>query len=265
MLSNTFLKSLRDIRRSIVWWAAGLFLYPIVIVLIFPSFQDFPEINEILGEEGSILRVMAGNVEDFSSPEGYLTAESFSLMLPMLFIVFSLWLGTSWMAGEERRGAMEVLLANPIRRSSVLLQKFAAIVTASVGLALIVLIGTVVGAVAIDMDISYWKVAQACGSLVLLGITFAALAVFLGGATGKTGFTIGVGAAVGVLAYLANSVAPIVDALDWIRYVSPMYYYIGGDPLTNGINLAHAAVLVAASAVMVVLASYLFERRDLAV
>lgn len=265
MLSNIFLKSLRDIRRSILWWALGLFLYTLGIVLLFPSFQDIPDLNEILGEEDSVLRVLAGNVEDFGSPEGYLTAETFSLMLPLLFIVFALWLGTSWVAGEERRGSMEVLLANPIRRSSVLLQKFAAIVLANVGLAVVVLVGIFVGAVAVDMNISYWNVAQAVIGLILLGTTFAALAILLGGWIGKTGLTLGVGAVVGVLAYVGNSIAPIVDALEWVRYLSPMYYYIGGDPLTNGINLTHAGVLIVVSVVMVALASYLFERRDLAV
>jgi len=265
MLSNTFLKSLRDLRRSIGWWSLGLFLYSVVIVLMYPSFQDFPELNEILGDEDSIFRAMAGNVEDFSSPEGYLTAETYSLMLPMIFIIFSLWLGSSWLAGEERRGALEVLLSHPVRRSSVLLQKFAAIVTANAALGVVVLVGTLVGIVAVDMDISLINVIQACISLVIFGSTFAALAVFLGGWTGKSSITLGVGSAVGILGYIANSFAPIIDGLSWAQYLSPIYYYIGGDPLSNGLNLIHVAVLVGMSVVLVALASYLFERRDLAV
>jgi ABC-2 type transport system permease protein len=265
MLSNTFLKSLRDLRRSIGWWALGLFLYTVLIVLMFPSFQDMPELNEILGEEDSILRAFAGNVEDFSSPEGFLTAETFSLMLPMIFIVFSLSLGSSWLAGEERRGSLEVMLSHPIRRSSVLLQKFGAIVTANAVLGVVVLAATVVGIVAVDMDISVFNVVQACVSLVIFGSAFAALAVFLSGWTGKSSITLGAGAAVGIVGYLANTFAPIVDAISWAQYLSPIYYYIGGDPLTNGLNLVHAGVLVAASAIMVALASYLFERRDLGV
>ncbi len=265
MLSNIFLKSLRDLRRPIVWWSLGLFIYVVVVILIYPSFRDIPELNEILGEEDSIFRAFAGNVEDFSSPEGYLTAETFSFMLPMLFIVFSLWLGTNWLAGEERRGVLEVLLSHPVRRSSVLLQKFAAIMTANVVLGVVVFVSTIVGIVAVDMDISLFKVAQACVSVVIFGSAFAALAVLLGGWTGKSSITLGAGAAVGIGGYLANSFAPLVDAIAWMQYLSPIYYYIGGDPLSNGLNFVHVGVLVAGSAILVALASYLFERRDLAV
>ena len=113
MLRNAYFKSIRDLRRPIVWWSLGLFLYAFVIVLFYPSFQDIPDLNEILGDEDSIVRAFIGNVEDLASPEGFLTAEMLSFMFPLLFIVFTLWLGTSLLVGEERRGSLEVLLSPP--------------------------------------------------------------------------------------------------------------------------------------------------------
>lgn len=265
MLGNTFIKSLRDLRRPMLWWSLGLVSYALVIILIYPSYRDGPQLDELFGDEDSILRAFAGNVEEFNSPEGFLTAQMLSFTFPMLFIVFGLWLGTSWLAGEERRGALEVLLSYPVRRTTILLEKFAAIVAASAILCVITLIGAAAGIFVIDMDISLLKVAQAYGGLVMLGSTFAALALFVSAWTGKTGASIGVGGAVGVFAYVANSFAPLVDAIEWARYLSPIYYFVGADPLTNGLDPVHAAVLIAASAVLVALASYLFERRDLGV
>ena len=265
MLGSTFLKSLRDLSRPMLWWSLGLVSYALIIVLIYPSFRDGPQLDEFLGEEGSILRAFAGNVSDFNSPEGFLTAEMLSFTFPMLFIVFGLWLGTSWLAGEERRGVLEVLLSHPVRRTTILLEKFAAVVAATAMLGFIALVATIAGILIIDMEISLLNVAQAYGSLVMLGSTFAALAVFIAAWTGRTGASIGVGGAVGVLAYVANSFAPLVDAIEWARYLSPIYYFIGADPLTNGLNAVHAAVLIAASAILVALASYLFENRDIGV
>ena len=265
MLRNTFLKSLRDLSRPMLWWSLGLVSYALFIALIYPSYRDAPQLNEFFGDEDSILRAFAGNVEDFNSPEGFLTAQMLSFTFPMLFIVFGLWLGTSWLAGEERRGVLEVLLSHPVRRTTILLEKFAAVVAATAMLGVIVLIATIAGILVVGMEISLLNVAQAYASLVMLGSTFAALSVFVAAWTGRTGASIGVGGAVGVLAYVANSFAPLVDAIDWARYLSPIYYFIGADPLTNGIDPVHAAVLIAASAVLVALASYLFERRDLGV
>ena len=265
MLVNVYLKSLLDLRRPIVWWSLGLFLYAFVIVLIYPSFQDLPELNEILGDEDSIIRAFTGNVEDFASPEGFLTAEMLSFTFPLLFIVFNLWLGTSWLAGEERRGSLEVLLSHPVRRTTILLQKFAAIATGTAALAVVVFVGTLAGIVIVDMDISLLNVIQAYVGLALLGMTFGALSLFVGAWTGKPSTTIGVGGAVGIVAYVANTFGPIVDGLEWSQYLSPIYYFIGGDPMANGLNLVHSGVLIGASAVLVAAASYLFERRNLAV
>lgn len=265
MLRNAYLKSVRDLRRPIVWWSLGLFLYAFVIVLVYPSFQDIPELNDILGDEGSLIRAFTGNVDDFASPEGFLTAEMLSFTFPLLFIVFNLWLGTSWLAGEERRGSLEVLLSHPVRRTTMLLQKFAAMASGTVALAVVVFIGTLAGIVIVDMDISLLNVIQAYIGLALLGITFGALALFVGAWTGKPGATVGVGGAVGIVGYVANTFGPIVDGLEWTQYLSPIYYFIGGDPMANGLNLAHSGVLIGACAVLVAAASYLFERRDLAV
>ena len=265
MLRNAYFKSIRDLRRPIVWWSLGLSLYAFVIVLFYPSFQDIPDLNEILGDEDSIVRAFIGNVEDITSPEGFLTTEMLSFTLPLLFIVFTLWLGTSFLAGEERRGSLEVLLSQPVRRTTMLLQKFAAIVTGTAALAVVVFIGTLVGIVIVDMDISLLNVIQAYIGLALLGVTFGALALFVGAWTGRPSTTVGVGGAVGIIGYVANTFGPIVDGLEWSQYLSPIYYFIGGDPMANGLNIAHVGVLVGASAVLVGAAAYLFERRDLAV
>ena len=251
MLRNAYFKSIRDLRRPIVWWSLGLFLYAFVIVLFYPSFQDIPDLNEILGDEDSIVRAFIGNVEDLASPEGFLTAEMLSFMFPLLFIVFTLWLGTSLLVGEERRGSLEVLLSHPVRRTTMLLQKFAAIVTGTAALAVVVFVGTLVGIVIVDMDISLLNVIQAYISLALLGVAFGALALFVGAWTGKPSTTVGVGGAVGIVGYVANTFGPIVDGLEWSQYLSPMYYFIGGDPMANGLNIAHAIVLVGASTVLV--------------
>ena len=48
-----------------------------------------------------------------------------------------------------------------------------------------------------------------------------------------------------VVTYLIDGLAPIVDGLNTIRWISPFRYYMGDDPLRNGINLGDAAVLAA--------------------
>ena len=88
----------------------------------------------------------------------------------------------------------------------------------------------------------------------------------------SSGFTAGeeskgtIGVAVGLLVvtYLIDDLANIVDGLNSIRWISPFKYYMGNDPLRNGIDLGDAAVLIGATALFLIVSLIVFERRDLA-
>jgi ABC-2 type transport system permease protein len=45
--------------------------------------------------------------------------------------------------------------------------------------------------------------------------------------------------------------------------VSPFYYYLGNDPLVNGLHWGHAALLAGLFLAAVALSVVFFERRDL--
>jgi ABC-2 type transport system permease protein len=71
-------------------------------------------------------------------------------------------------------------------------------------------------------------------------------------------------AAAAVAAYLVNSLAPLVAALELAQKASPYYHYAASDPLRHGLDLGHAALLVGVVAVAAALAPVVFDRRDLA-
>jgi ABC-2 type transport system permease protein len=85
----------------------------------------------------------------------------------------------------------------------------------------------------------------------------------MGAGTGRRGLAGGVAAGVGLLGWLINGFAPLVDALDWLKYLSPFYYYAGHDPLTQGIDTVDLVVLAAIAAALTAVAAVGFERRDL--
>ena len=116
-----------------------------------------------------------------------------------------------------------------------------------------------------DMDVSVGDLASATTSAFLLSLVLGALAFALGAATGRSAIAIGLSAAAGVAAYLVNGLAPLVDAIHSIRWLSPWYHYAAGDPLREGLSAGHALVLVAVSAGAAVLAIVAFDRRDVGV
>lgn len=120
--------------------------------------------------------------------------------------------------------------------------------------------GAVIGAAIVSMEISLSRVAEITMSGVLLGLAFGACALAVGSANGKRGLSIGVGGSVGGSRLLFNALVPMVAALKPASKLS-----LGADPLTNGLNLAHAAVLIGLTAALVAVAVVAFERRDLGV
>lgn len=65
--------------------------------------------------------------------------------------------------------------------------------------------------------------------------------------------------------YFFNSLGMSIKSLEPYRKLSPFYYFIGADPLANGLNWGHAAVLIILTLVFLGLAVIAFNRRDLAV
>jgi ABC-2 type transport system permease protein len=266
MLRNVTLKSLHDIRRSFVWWSVGLIGFVALIVSVYPTIRENPSLNQLAEDYPEALQafIAFGGVVDYSSAAGYLGIELFSIMVPLLLLVAAIGTGAGTIAAEEERGTLELLLANPISRTKVVLEKTLALVLEVTALGLVLWVALWVGAQAADMDISAGHLAAATLSAVLLALAYGAIAVLLGAATGKRALAIGVTAAAAVAAYLVNGLAPLVDALEVPQKLSPFYHYAAGDPLRHGISVGHLAVLFAIAVVATALAPVLFGRRDLA-
>ena len=211
------------------------------------------------------MEVFLGGFTDLSSPEGYLNSQLYALAVPILFLIFTIGQGSSAIAGEEEKGTLDILLSNPTTRLQVLIQKFAAMVVATSVLAFVLWLSVVIGGAIVDMDLSLWRTAQATFSGLLLGVLFGALALMLGSASGKRGLSTGIAGALALGTYFIYALVPLVEGLEQAEKVFPFYYYIGADPLTNGLNLAHAAVLIGITAALLAVAIVTFERRDLAV
>jgi ABC-2 type transport system permease protein len=264
MLHSIALKSLRDVRRSFLWWSLGLAGFVALIMAVYPTVKANPSLNELAEDYPEALRAFIGfgGQLDYASPAGYLGIELFSLMVPLLLLVAAIGTGAASIAGEEERGTLELLLANPVSRTRVVLEKSAALALEVAGLGVVLWLALWIGALSVGMDISAGKLAGATLGAVLLALAYGAIAVLLGAATGRRAVAIGLTAAAAVAAYLVNGLAPLVDALEVPQKLSPFYHYATGDPLREGVSVVHLAVLIGIAVVATALAPVLFSGRD---
>jgi ABC-2 type transport system permease protein len=265
VLSSVFAKTLRDLRRGFVWWSVGLTGMVALMVSVYPTVRDNPALDKLAKSYPEALKGFLGfgGQLDYSSPAGYLGIELFSLMVPLLLLVAAIGAGSNAIAGEEERGTLDLLLSAPISRRRVVLEKFGALAAEAAGLGVVLWLSLVIGARAVGMDIGAGRLGAATLGAVLLAVTFGAVALFVGAASGRRSRAIGLSAAAAVAAYLVNSLAPLVSSLDAIRKASPFYYYAAGNPLRHGLDPLHVLVLLLLALVATAAACVTIDRRDL--
>jgi ABC-2 type transport system permease protein len=264
MPGRVLLKSLRDYGRGFAWWAVGLVGYVALIVSVYPTIRDNPDLNELVESYPEALRafIAFGGQFDFTTAAGYLGSELFSFMIPALFLVASVGNGAGSIAGEEDRGTLDLLLSAPLSRTRIALEKLAAMCLEVIGLGLVLWLALWIGARVFSMEISAANLAAATAVLVVLAIAYGAIAFMLGGATGRKGLAVGVTVALAVAAYLVNSLAALVDVLEPFQKLSPFYHYAAGDPLHQGLDAWRTLFLIAVAAAAAAVGLLIFNRRD---
>lgn len=216
--------------------------------------------EDVLKEYPPALKSLFG-IDDLLSPAGFLKAELFSLMVPLLVLVFAVGRGAAAIAGEEERRTMDVLLALPVRRRRVVLEKGAGLAIEVVALSAALFVGLVLGSLVAGMDIPIANLAAASAATAALGLAFGGLAIAIGAATGSRGLAVGASSGVGAVTYLSNGLADLVDWLEPLQPASPFYLYFDRNPLTEGLGWG-ALVLALAAVALAGAAAWGFERRD---
>jgi ABC-2 type transport system permease protein len=233
----------------------GVFMGPFYLAIdhVIADFADqFPE----------AILAMVG-FADMATAEGWYQTENFSMTIPIALIVLTAAVGSKALAGEEGRRTMGLLLGNPVTRRSVVVEKAIALIGMASIIGVLTFLGTMAGSLMANLGMSYVNVAATSLLATLLGIMFGALALALSAATGKVKIATYGTSAAALVFYILNAFLPLSDSLAGLARWSPFYYYLTSDPLNNGMHWGHAGILAGLTAILLVAAVVLFERRDL--
>jgi len=200
---------------------------------------------------------------DISTPEGWYQIETFGLMAPIAFMLVTVTIGARALAGEEANRTMGLLLANPVKRSTVVLEKTMAMVLYAAVVGISLFAGVALGSMFGGLGMSVGNIAATTLLATLIGLVFGALALALSAATGRTRIAIfgTIGAA--LVFFVADGFLPFSDSLKGLANWTPVHFYLSSDPLLTGMNWLHGGVLFALFLALVAMAVALFDRRDL--
>jgi ABC-2 type transport system permease protein len=257
-------ETIRERRRSVVWWALGLAALIALNVAFYPSVRDDRALSDYAKDlPESVRALFVGGELDLTSPAGYLNSQIFALLAPILFLIFAIGAGSAAVAGEEERGTLDLVLAQPLRRRDYVIQRFLALGALVAALTIVLLLAVALGSWFVDLEIAFAKLLAASASVGLLALLFGLIALATGAIRPGRATAIAVAAGVAVIAWLLDGLGQAVDVLDSLRPLSPYYQAIGRNPLREGIPWAGWGILAVASALLAAAAAAGFERRDL--
>lgn len=265
---NIFLKTIRDKRRIIIGWSIGFLIYAFFITSLYPTFSSENEVilNYIkLFADMPFLKLFginAENILEFTTPEGFLNPEFFYMVAPMLIIILSIALGSDFIAGEEERKTMDLLLSNPISRSRLVLEKFLSMIVIIFIVIFFTYLGFLISIFIYKIHINLIKLLEACIMLGFLGISYGSLSFTVGCMTGNKGKSIAISSVVAIISYLVNALSNISSFIAKYRFISLFYYYGGDHPLRKGIYLPHFLVMISVILILLIISLLSFEKRD---
>ena len=109
-------RSLRDRWRSLLAWGLGVVGIAAIQLAIYPSVsKSSAALQEYLDQFPEAFREAFG-MENYASGTGFLNAELFSMVVPLVMVAVALGAAAAATAGEEERGTLELLLSLPVRR-----------------------------------------------------------------------------------------------------------------------------------------------------
>ena len=257
MYASVFTKTVRDRWRGVTIGTVSL------AALLYLGMMAYQDIDlSIYTDLGPAFQSLIGIGEDADAASLAYNA-IYSTYGAIILAGIAIAMGSAFIAGEERKGTIGVLLGNPRSRTQVTVAKAGAmlLLIAAAGLALWA--AGVATPAALDVSVQGMDVAAFTLHLIVSTLFYGFLALAVGAWTGRTGLAAGVSAGVLMLSFLAVGILQAIEgAQDWAR-IFPWYYFSGSDPLLNGISWGHLAVLAGASSALFAIALIGVNRRDL--
>lgn len=262
MFGSVFSKTLYDKRFFIFGWALGIAAMFGLIASFYTS-MDLTGLDTMLKGVPKGVEVFIGEMAAYGTVPGYIGNAIFGIRFEMLAIPMTLILAISLSVGEERSRKLYQLLAQPVSRRSVLMQKWLA------GLLILACIMAVAAAAtagvleAFNLDVPYDVLLRQTVMAYLFIAALFSLALGLGFTFGSRAIPIIAVVGLVISGYIIKGFAVQVDWMEPFKDFSIFEYYSAADLVRDAIAWKDVGVLVAIGLFGVVAMNITFPYRDL--
>lgn len=263
MIGAVFAKTLRDKRWFTLGWLLGFALLSLLMTLFYPAMHADGVLDTLTQKLPKGFESLVGNLAYLQHFSTYLAAQLFDIRGSIFAGIVAIIIGLSLSVGDEDRGYLRTLLALPIGRTRLLIEKWLAM---AVIMALIVtgmLVTIYVAAPTIGESVDGWWLLRLVAGQWLVMFAIGSLVFAAGIASGKRAVATIVGIIVVVAGFILATFGPSVDWLKDYDVLSLYHYFPATDIATTGFAVRDLLVLGSCIIVPTILAYVAFRRRDI--
>lgn len=256
-----FRRSLREDWRGTLGWTIGVAAVLFMYLPLFPSIGGNGQMQQIIDSLPPEL-VGALGYDQIGTGAGYAQGTFYGLIGFLLLTIAATSWGAGAIAGAEESGRLELDLAHGVGRVRYALESAAAILVRLTWLG--VFAGAVVALLndSAALDITPIHIVDA--TVVFVGLTALAgsTALFVGALVGRRSWAVAAGAGIALAGYAFNAIANQVEAVEWLRTISPYSWAFHQPPLAEGLSPSGAIALWALSLAFIAGSAWALQRRD---
>lgn len=227
-----FRHEIRQGRTSLLIWSAVLVFMLGICILIYPEMAN--QMNELSGafaNMGGFSAAFGMDKINFGEFTGFFGVECGNI-LGLGGAFFAALLGSSALAKEEKEHTAEFLLAHPVSRKKVILQKLLSVFVQIVILNAAAAGATVLTVLMIGESPEIKTMALIFLSCLIMQIETAAVCFGISAFISRGGAGIGLGLA--AFFYFLNIIANLTEGAKFLKYITPFGYTDSADIIANG-------------------------------
>ncbi len=259
-----FRHALVRLKGQMIGWSIGIGLYGLMMVYLYPMMRDLGDtVDEFISAFPPAMVAFFENMYRITTPVGFIDVYYFSY-LHLIIGILAISAGAGLVAADEERGVLDLVLAHPISRSALFMGRWLALV---VTLTVILLVGwltRVIPAASVGLELTAMEFLLPFLPLMAVLMLFAAMAAMLSMIAPSARFGGMLTGAFLVGNYLLRGLGNMIDRLDRFLTFTPLGYYQAGEAI-EGLNTSWLMGLIAASAVLLITALLMFQKRDIRV
>lgn len=264
MQGELFLETLRHGWRTAFYWGLALAFLSFLSMSFVQDMDALKQYEQLFKTLPSALLAAFGmNVTESFTPEAFINLAVFA-RLALLVPIYGVMAGLSISSSEEDEGIMDMVLTSPVARWRVVVERFAAHCLLTLPIALLTYAGLVLGAQSITMPMDMNKLFIASLNIIPLMVFTLGLTALVATLVRRRSVAIALVSGIVVGSYFVDALGAAASEtiMNSLRVFSYFRYYDSQTVMSSGLNPLNLLVLLGGAMLMIAVAVYRWERRD---